>query len=446
MPKPAKVKSAISNSSNAKLASSSATKRAKGASKATKLEQASAATAKPRPADKAAKLKEERVLALAKGAAKSAKAKRADEMTELKKARTLALAKGAAKSAKAKRADKMTALGKARALALAKGAGNTAKASAAAKHQRADETPTLEKARTLALAEGAAKTAKASAGAKHQRGDETPTLEKARTLALAKGPAKTAKVKRADETTELDNAALAQGTLRSAEASPAAKHQRSDATGKLAAKSGKSVKPARAAKAPKLAAALPADDLPIISFETAGDWKQWLDRQHETARGLWLKLARKSSGIASVDRTEAVDGALCYGWIDGQGRSFDEDYYLIKFTPRGARSVWSKINRVKVQTLIERGLMQPAGLAEVERAQRDGRWDAAYDSPRTAAVPDDLAVALNAHPRARASFAELNAANRYAILWQLQTAKKAETRARRIARFIDMLERGETLH
>jgi len=207
-------------------------------------------------------------------------------------------------------------------------------------------------------------------------------------------------------------------------------------------KASVAAKPTRATKAMKP----PADELPILPFETAADWKRWLDRQHKTARGLWLKLARKGSGIASVDRAEAVDGALCYGWIDGQGRSFDEHYYLIKFTPRGARSVWSKINRVKVQTLIEQDLMQPAGLAEVDRAQGDGRWEAAYDSPRTATVPDDLAVALKARPRARASFAELNAANRYAILWQLQTAKKAETRARRISRFIDMLERGETVH
>jgi uncharacterized protein YdeI (YjbR/CyaY-like superfamily) len=238
----------------------------------------------------------------------------------------------------------------------------------------------------------------------------------------------------------------------------AAKAARSVKAMKLA-KAGAAANPARTAKATKLAKSTklakasaakattpPADDLPILSFETAADWKRWLDRQHKTARGLWLKLARKGSGIASVDRAEAVDGALCYGWIDGQGRSFDEHYYLIKFTPRGARSVWSKINRVKVQTLIEQHQMQPAGLVEVERAQRDGRWEAAYDSPRTASVPDDLAVALNARPRARASFAELNAASRYAILWQLQTAKKAETRARRISRFIDILELGETLH
>jgi uncharacterized protein YdeI (YjbR/CyaY-like superfamily) len=206
-----------------------------------------------------------------------------------------------------------------------------------------------------------------------------------------------------------------------------------------------SVKGAELKSTSTLAAELPADELPILTFEKPADWQRWLDRQHGKARGLWLKFARKGSGIASIDRTQAVDGALCYGWIDGQGRSLDEQYYLVKFTPRSVRSIWSKINRVKALSLIEQGLMQPAGLAEVERAQRDGRWDAAYDSPRTAAVPDELAAALAAHPRARARFAELNAANRYAILWQLQTAKKPETRARRIERFIVMLERGETL-
>lgn len=187
------------------------------------------------------------------------------------------------------------------------------------------------------------------------------------------------------------------------------------------------------------------DGLPIVAFKSAADWWQWLERQHASARGLWLKFARKGSGIASIERAEAVDAALCYGWIDGQGRSFDEHYYLTKFTPRSPRSVWSKINRVKVLSLIDQGLMKPAGLAEVERAQRDGRWDAAYDSPRTATVPDDLAAALAAHPRARSSFSALSSAKRYAILWQLQTAKKADTRARRIQRFIEMLECGETL-
>ena len=205
-------------------------------------------------------------------------------------------------------------------------------------------------------------------------------------------------------------------------------------------------KVAKEAKSKEAVAKLPADELPIKPFANAAAFQRWLDRQHASARGLWMKLARKDAAIASIDRAEAVDTALCYGWIDGQARSLDERYYLVKFTPRGARSVWSKINRTKALTLIEQGLMKAAGLAEVERAQQDGRWDAAYDSPRTAAVPDDLTQALAAHPRARAGFAALNAASRYAILWQLQTAKKPETRVRRIERFIAMLERGEHLH
>lgn len=202
----------------------------------------------------------------------------------------------------------------------------------------------------------------------------------------------------------------------------------------------------RTIEAETAAAKLPADDLPIMTFETAADWERWLERQHKTARGVWVKFAKKGSGLPSIDRTQAVDGALCYGWIDGQGRSVDEQHYMVKFTPRSLRSIWSKINTVKALSLIELGLMKPAGLEEVERAQRDGRWEAAYDSPRTAAVPEDLAAALAAHPRARSGFAELNAANRYAILWQLQTAKRPETRARRIQRFVQMLERGEALH
>jgi uncharacterized protein YdeI (YjbR/CyaY-like superfamily) len=141
-----------------------------------------------------------------------------------------------------------------------------------------------------------------------------------------------------------------------------------------------------------------------------------------------------------------VEGALIWGWIDGQALPVDEKHFLTKFTPRGRRSVWSKINRVKVQALIERGQMKPPGMAEVERAQQDGRWDAAYDSPRSATVPDDLAAALAASPAAKASFAQLNAANRYAILWRLQTAKRAETRARRLEQCVGMLERGEVFH
>jgi uncharacterized protein YdeI (YjbR/CyaY-like superfamily) len=189
-----------------------------------------------------------------------------------------------------------------------------------------------------------------------------------------------------------------------------------------------------------------AGELSTVSFERREDWEAWLERNHAASPGVWLRLAKKGSGLPSVTRDEALEAALCYGWIDGQARSVDESVWLQKFTPRGARSIWSKINREKVEGLIGSGRMRPAGLAEVERAKRDGRWDAAYDSPSRATVPDDLQAALDASPRAREFFAALDGRNRYAILFRLQTAKKAETRARRIRDFVRMLENGEKLY
>ncbi len=150
--------------------------------------------------------------------------------------------------------------------------------------------------------------------------------------------------------------------------------------------------------------------------------------------------------MKTLTYAEAVEAALCYGWIDGQGKSIDDTAWLQKFTPRGPRSVWSKINRQKAETLIASGRMQPAGLAAIERAKQNGQWDNAYDSHRTATVPDDLQAALDANAKAKAFFATLDSANRYAILWRLQTAKRAETRARRIEQFINMLENHEKLH
>ncbi len=150
--------------------------------------------------------------------------------------------------------------------------------------------------------------------------------------------------------------------------------------------------------------------------------------------------------MKSVTYAEAVDAALCYGWIDGQGQKFDERYYLIRFTPRRPTSIWSKINRTKATALIESGAMQAPGLHEVERARADGRWDAAYDSPKNMKVPDDLTAALRKNAKAKKSFATLDGANRYAILHRVTTAKKPETRARRISQFVEMLARGETLH
>ncbi len=173
-------------------------------------------------------------------------------------------------------------------------------------------------------------------------------------------------------------------------------------------------------------------------------WEAWLEGHHATApEGLWLKIAKKGSGIESVSYTQAVEVALCYGWIDGQVRSFDEDYYLQRFTPRRPRSKWSKVNRKKVTELIKRGEMKAAGLREVERAKTDGRWDAAYDSPSTATVPDDLRRELDKNERAREFFSELDGRNRYAILYQIQDAKRPETRARRIAKYVSMLAEQE---
>lgn len=187
-------------------------------------------------------------------------------------------------------------------------------------------------------------------------------------------------------------------------------------------------------------------ELEILPFESATAWEAWLDANHTSPDGLWIKFAKKGSGIATVTYAEALDVALCYGWIDGQTRKFDDDYYMQRFTPRRKRSKWSKINREKVAKLIEAGRMKPAGLKEIERAKADGRWDAAYDSPSTATVPDDLQRRFDENPEASEFFATLNSTNRYAILYQIQDAKKPETRARRIEKFVAMLTRREKPH
>ena len=161
---------------------------------------------------------------------------------------------------------------------------------------------------------------------------------------------------------------------------------------------------------------------------------------------VWLRLAKKASGIPSVSYDEALEVALCYGWIDGQKRSESENCWLQKFAPRSKSSIWSKLNREKVLALIDAGRMKPAGLDEIERAKRNGRWDAAYDSPRRATVPHDFQAALDENPRAKASFAALDSRNRYAVLFRIQTAKKPETRAKRIQQFVQMVEKNEKLH
>ena len=187
-------------------------------------------------------------------------------------------------------------------------------------------------------------------------------------------------------------------------------------------------------------------ELAIMLFEDQTAWAAWLEQNHADAPGIWLQHAKKAADLRSVGYAEALDVALCYGWIDGQKKSYDDSSWLQKWTPRGRKSIWSKINREKALRLIERGDMQPAGLAEIERAKQDGRWDAAYDSHSTATVPDDLQAALDSNPTAGAFFATLNRTNRYAILFRIQTAKKAETRAKRIQAFIGMLERHEKLY
>ena len=187
-------------------------------------------------------------------------------------------------------------------------------------------------------------------------------------------------------------------------------------------------------------------DLPVIAFASRKAWDAWLSAQPADAKGLWLKLARKSSGIESVSRDDAVDTALCHGWIDGQLDAFDENYWLIRFTPRKPTSIWSEKNRARALELVEQGRMRPAGMREIERARNDGRWDKAYASQRTAELPEDLAAALAKSPKASAFFATLNRVNRYAILYRTHTAKKPETRAARITKFVAMLAKGETIH
>ena len=187
-------------------------------------------------------------------------------------------------------------------------------------------------------------------------------------------------------------------------------------------------------------------EMPELPFESANAWDEWLAKNHESAPGVWAKLAKKATGVPSVAYPEVLDIAISYGWIDGQRKALDDTYFLQKFTPRGPRSRWSRINRDKATRMIESGDMKPAGLREVERAKADGRWDAAYHGQRTATVPEDLQQALDANPAAREFYATLNSQNRYAVLYRVNDAKKPETRARRIAQFVEMLAKGEKLH
>ena len=188
------------------------------------------------------------------------------------------------------------------------------------------------------------------------------------------------------------------------------------------------------------------DGKPILQLASPEEWEAWLDAEHASSDGVWLKFAKKGSGVTTVVYAEALDVALCFGWIDSQVMTLDERFYLQKFTPRRSRSKWSKINVEKIEALTKAGRMRPAGLAQVELAKADGRWNAAYSSPANMTEPPDLKKALKASPRAAEFYATLNKSNRFAIIYQLEDAKKPETRERRLTKFIGMLERGEKLY
>jgi uncharacterized protein YdeI (YjbR/CyaY-like superfamily) len=186
--------------------------------------------------------------------------------------------------------------------------------------------------------------------------------------------------------------------------------------------------------------------LPIIAFPDMAALERWLAAQPADSPGLWIKLAKAGSGIASVTKAEAIDAALCHGWIDGQLDKYDDAFWLVRFTPRKTRSKWSQVNRARAEELLAAGRVHPGGLAQIEAARSDGRWEAAYAPASKAQVPADLQAALDRSPKAAAFFATLTGANRYAILYRIAAVKKPETRARKIAGFIAMLERHETVH
>jgi uncharacterized protein YdeI (YjbR/CyaY-like superfamily) len=186
--------------------------------------------------------------------------------------------------------------------------------------------------------------------------------------------------------------------------------------------------------------------LPVLAFTSRDRWEAWLRKNAAASPGVWIKFARKESGIASIGKPEAIEAALCFGWIDGQLDRFDDQFWLTRFTPRGPRSKWSQNNVDTAKKLLAAGSMTRAGVAEIEKAKADGRWEAAYAPQRKAEVPEDLQAALDAEPAAKAFFATLTGANRFAVLYRIQDAKTAKTRSARIEKFVSMLARGETLH
>ena len=188
------------------------------------------------------------------------------------------------------------------------------------------------------------------------------------------------------------------------------------------------------------------DGLPVIAFATAAEWEAWLDANHASSKGLWAKIAKKGTGPTTTQYHELLDGALCYGWIDGQKGALDATWWLQKFTPRSKQSRWSQVNQAKVAALTAQGRMRPTGLAEVERAKADGRWEAAYEPPSKVTLPEDLQAALDADPALAEAWTKLNKTNRYAIAYRLRDAKRPETRARRLAEYLQMLREGRSLY
>jgi uncharacterized protein YdeI (YjbR/CyaY-like superfamily) len=186
-------------------------------------------------------------------------------------------------------------------------------------------------------------------------------------------------------------------------------------------------------------------DQPILELSGPAEWERWLEEHHDGARGVWLKFAKKGTGVTTVDYGGALEVALCFGWIDGQVARYDETYYLQRFTPRGPKSKWSQINRQKVEALIEQGRMRPAGQAAIDAAQADGRWDDAYAPASRITVPEDFQRALDANPQAEAFFATLTGSRRYAFLYRLHHVKRADARAKRIDDYIERLNAGRTL-
>jgi uncharacterized protein YdeI (YjbR/CyaY-like superfamily) len=191
---------------------------------------------------------------------------------------------------------------------------------------------------------------------------------------------------------------------------------------------------------------MPTDNLPVISFESSAEWEEWLAVNHAQSTGVWIRMFKKATGIASITYAEALDEALCYGWIDGQKNKYDDESWLQRFTPRRASSIWSKINTQHVERLVKAGKMKAAGMKEVEAAKRDGRWQRAYESHKNMSIPEDFLKELEKDAKAGAFFETLNKTNLYAIAFRLQTAKKPETREKRMRAILEMLSKGEKFH